>query len=111
LVAVEVCCDGATRLALELARDASVCKVWPHAFRFRLEIMLGNAFTAFCGLFFTLALIAASPFFFFNPNPNCSFQQEMDAKAHCHADAPLSCKTGEQGGIEVAMVTMVTKHT
>lgn len=45
LVAVEICCDGATRLALELAGDALVCKVWPYAFRFRLEVTVGTTLT------------------------------------------------------------------
>jgi D-hexose-6-phosphate mutarotase len=42
LVAVESCADGATRLVLELAGDASVSTLWPHAFSFRLEVVVGT---------------------------------------------------------------------
>ncbi len=41
-VAVEACADGSTRIALELAGDASVSTLWPHAFRFRLEAVVGT---------------------------------------------------------------------
>lgn len=34
--------DGATRLVLELAGDASVNALWPHAFAFRLEVTVGS---------------------------------------------------------------------
>lgn len=43
LVAVEVCIDGSTRVVLELAGDASVCAAWPHAFCFRLEVIVGTS--------------------------------------------------------------------
>jgi glucose-6-phosphate 1-epimerase len=42
LVEVEACTSGATRLVLELAGDASVSAVWPHAFSFRLEVVVGT---------------------------------------------------------------------
>lgn len=42
LVAVESCSNGESRIALELASDASVSALWPHAFRFRLEIVAGS---------------------------------------------------------------------
>jgi D-hexose-6-phosphate mutarotase len=42
-VAVEACTDGATRVVLELAGDASVTALWPHAFRFRLEAVVGTS--------------------------------------------------------------------
>lgn len=35
--------DGSTRVVLELAGDASVCALWPHAFRFRLEVAVGSS--------------------------------------------------------------------
>jgi len=43
VVAAEVCADGATRLVLELAGDASINASWPHAFSFRLEIVVGTS--------------------------------------------------------------------
>lgn len=42
LVAAEACADGATRLVLELAGDAGVNPLWPHAFSFRLEVVVGS---------------------------------------------------------------------
>ena len=42
LVAAEIMEDGATSLALELDGDASTCALWPHAFSFRLEIIVGS---------------------------------------------------------------------
>jgi D-hexose-6-phosphate mutarotase len=42
LVEAEICADGSTRLVLELAGDASVCALWPHAFTFRLEVVAGS---------------------------------------------------------------------
>ena len=41
LVAVEACADGATRVAFELAGDATVSTLWPHSFQFRLEAVIG----------------------------------------------------------------------
>jgi D-hexose-6-phosphate mutarotase len=43
LVAAEICSGGATRIVLELAGDATVSAVWPHAFRFRLEVVVGTS--------------------------------------------------------------------
>ena len=43
LAAVEDCTDGSTRIVLELAGDASVSALWPHAFRFRLEAVVGTS--------------------------------------------------------------------
>ena len=43
LVAVEACADGATRVVLELAGDASTCSQWPYAFRFRLDVVVGSS--------------------------------------------------------------------
>jgi D-hexose-6-phosphate mutarotase len=43
LAAAEVCADGATRIVLELAADAAVSTLWPHAFRFRLEVVVGTS--------------------------------------------------------------------
>jgi D-hexose-6-phosphate mutarotase len=43
LAAVEACTDGSTRIVLELAGDASVNALWPHAFRFRLEAVIGTS--------------------------------------------------------------------
>lgn len=37
--------SGATRLVFELTGDASVCALWPHAFTFRLEVLVGNELT------------------------------------------------------------------
>ena len=34
--------DGATRLILELAGDETTCALWPHAFLFRLEVVVGK---------------------------------------------------------------------
>jgi D-hexose-6-phosphate mutarotase len=42
LVASEICPDGATRIVLELAGDATFCAGWPHAFSFRLEVIVGS---------------------------------------------------------------------
>lgn len=42
LVAAEVCADGATRVVLELAGDDKVSALWPHAFSFRLEVVVGT---------------------------------------------------------------------
>ena len=42
LVAAEKLNNGATRLALELAGDASTSAMWPHAFAFRLEVIVGS---------------------------------------------------------------------
>jgi D-hexose-6-phosphate mutarotase len=42
LAAVEARTDGSTRVVLELAGDASVCTLWPHAFCFRLEAVVGT---------------------------------------------------------------------
>ena len=42
LIAVEICSGGATRIVLELAGDETVSAVWPHAFSFRLEIVVGT---------------------------------------------------------------------
>lgn len=41
LAGAERCADGATRVALELAGDASVSPAWPHAFQFRLDVEVG----------------------------------------------------------------------
>ena len=35
--------DGATRVVLELAGDASVSPAWPHAFQFRLDAVVGSS--------------------------------------------------------------------
>jgi len=43
LVAVEICSGGETRIVLELAGDGTVSAVWPHAFRFRLELVVGTS--------------------------------------------------------------------
>jgi len=43
LVAAEARSDGATRIVLELAGDASVSNLWPHAFSFRLEVVVGTS--------------------------------------------------------------------
>ncbi len=42
LVAAEVMENGATRLILELSGDAATSEMWPHAFAFRLEILVGS---------------------------------------------------------------------
>jgi D-hexose-6-phosphate mutarotase len=42
LVAAEKLSSGATRLALELTGDASTSAMWPHAFAFRLEVVVGS---------------------------------------------------------------------
>jgi len=42
LVAVEACSNSTTRIVLELAGDAEVSALWPHAFSFRLEIIVGT---------------------------------------------------------------------
>ena len=34
--------DGATKVILELARDSVVCDLWPHAFVFQLELVVGE---------------------------------------------------------------------
>jgi glucose-6-phosphate 1-epimerase len=41
MVHAEVCADGTTRVVLELAGDATVSALWPHAFSFRLEAVVG----------------------------------------------------------------------
>lgn len=43
LAAAEACADGSTRVVLELAGDAAVSALWPHAFRFRLEAVFGTS--------------------------------------------------------------------
>ncbi len=40
-VAAEACADGSTRVVLELASDTAVSALWPHAFSFRLEFVVG----------------------------------------------------------------------
>ncbi len=42
LVAAEARADGATRLVLELAGGAELNALWPHAFSFRLEVVVGS---------------------------------------------------------------------
>ena len=42
LVAAEILENGATLLALELEGDANTCALWPHAFAFRLEVIVGT---------------------------------------------------------------------
>ena len=42
-VGAEACADGSTRVVLELASDTMVSALWPHAFSFRLDIILGNS--------------------------------------------------------------------
>jgi len=42
LVAAEKQNNGATRLVLELTGDASTSAMWPHAFVFRLEVIVGS---------------------------------------------------------------------
>ena len=42
VVAAERLDDGATRLVLALDGDASVNALWPHAFAFRLEVVVGS---------------------------------------------------------------------
>lgn len=42
VLAAETLDNGATRLLLELSGDASVCELWPHAFAFRLEVLVGS---------------------------------------------------------------------
>jgi len=42
VVSVELAQNGATHLALELRGDASVSALWPHAFVFRLDILVGK---------------------------------------------------------------------
>lgn len=37
--------SGATRLALELNGDASTHALWPHAFKFRLDVLVGSTLT------------------------------------------------------------------
>jgi D-hexose-6-phosphate mutarotase len=41
LVSAGIQDDGATCLTLELAGDASLCALWPHAFAFRLDVVVG----------------------------------------------------------------------
>ena len=43
LVAAEIMEDEATQLVLELSGDASTSALWPHAFTFRLEVLVGRA--------------------------------------------------------------------
>lgn len=42
LVSADILENGATRLLLELAGDASVSELWPHAFAFRFEVLVGS---------------------------------------------------------------------
>ena len=42
VTAAELLPNGATRLVLELAGDASTSELWPHAFVFRLELEIGS---------------------------------------------------------------------
>ncbi|MBS1156188.1 MAG: hypothetical protein H6R07_2112 [Proteobacteria bacterium] len=42
LVEAEICEDGATRVVLELAGDASTSALWPHAFCFRLDVVVSS---------------------------------------------------------------------
>jgi D-hexose-6-phosphate mutarotase len=42
LAAAEKLNNGATRLVLELAGEASTSAMWPHAFAFRLEVIVGS---------------------------------------------------------------------
>lgn len=37
--------NGATRVTLELAGNASTCMLWPHAFAFRLELLVAEGLT------------------------------------------------------------------
>ena len=41
-IAAEIMEDGATKLVLELAGDASTSEQWPHAFVFQLEVLVGK---------------------------------------------------------------------
>ena len=43
LIAAETRADGTTRVVLELAGDSSVSALWPHAFVFRLEVVVGTS--------------------------------------------------------------------
>lgn len=42
LTEAEIMGNGATRLVLELHGDVSTCALWPHAFSFRLDVMVGK---------------------------------------------------------------------
>ena len=42
-VTAEACADGSTRVVLELASEVAVTPLWPHAFRFRMEIVVGSS--------------------------------------------------------------------
>lgn len=42
LVAAEILESGATMLVLELEGDSNTCALWPHAFAFRLEAIVGT---------------------------------------------------------------------
>ncbi len=42
LVAAEILPDGATRVVLELAGDASTSAIWPHAFCFQLDVVVSS---------------------------------------------------------------------
>lgn len=42
LIAAEVVDGGATRLAFELEGDENACSLWPHAFVFRLDVLVGR---------------------------------------------------------------------
>jgi D-hexose-6-phosphate mutarotase len=42
-VAAEACTDGSTRVVLELAADTAVSALWPHAFSFCLEYVIGTS--------------------------------------------------------------------
>jgi D-hexose-6-phosphate mutarotase len=42
LVGAQIIESGATHLTLELAGDAATSEMWPHAFSFRLEVLVGS---------------------------------------------------------------------
>ena len=42
LIAAEVMEDGATNLTLKLSGDASTSELWPHAFAFHLDVLVGS---------------------------------------------------------------------
>ena len=39
----EACADGSTRVVFELASESAVTALWPHAFSFRLEVVVGSS--------------------------------------------------------------------
>jgi D-hexose-6-phosphate mutarotase len=41
-LAAEACADGSTRVVFELASESAVTSLWPHAFSFRLEVVVGT---------------------------------------------------------------------